>query len=72
MDKSSFTEEDKNKLIEFLNFIAVKAEFNGWKTEDSIKHFRLLSYLQQTILPKIEKHILEVGEVKKMKESEEG
>jgi hypothetical protein len=62
MDKY-FKQEDKQKVIEFMNFIGVKAEFNGWKTEDTIKHFGLLSYMQKVILPKIEANILEIKEV---------
>ena len=63
---NKFTEEDQNKVADFLNFIAVKAEFNGWKTDDTIKHFKLLAHMQQVILPKIEANTLEIGELKDM------
>lgn len=71
MHKDKFTEEDRNKVIDFLNFIAKKAEFNNWKTEDSITHFKLLAYIQQIVIPKIESNILEVKEVVQNKEKEE-
>ena len=58
-----FTEEDKNKLVELLNFIAKKATFDGWKTEDTIQHFKLLSYAQTVLIPKIEANILEIKQV---------
>lgn len=61
--KDHFTEEDKQKVVDFLNFIAERAEFPKWKTTDSIKHFGLLAHMQQVILPKIDKHILEVKKI---------
>lgn len=63
MDDNNFTEEDYKKVIEFLNFMAQRAEFSNWKTEDTVAHFKLLAYMQQTIIPKIQKHILEVVQV---------
>jgi len=66
---NKFTDEDKTKVVDFLNFIAVKAEFNNWKTEDSVKHFKLLAHMQQVILPKIEANIFEVKEVSKLKKT---
>lgn len=63
MDGKNFTQEDVERFTEFLNFIAQKAIFNGWKTEDTIKHFKLLSYMQTQVLPKMKEHILEVVEV---------
>ena len=62
MDKK-FNEEDKQKFIDFLNFIAERAEFNKWKTEDSVKHFKLLAHMQQVILPKIDANIFEITKV---------
>lgn len=69
MTDKSFTENDKVQAIEFLNFIATRAEFPNWKTEDTVKHFKLLAHMQQVILPKIEANILEVLQVKKIDES---
>jgi hypothetical protein len=66
---NKFTDEDKTKVVDFLNFIAIKAEFNNWKTEDSVKHFKLLAHMQQVILPKIEANIFEVKEVSKLKKT---
>ena len=60
---NKFTEEDKEKVIEFLNFIAKKAEFKDWKTTDSIAHFKLLAHMQQVVIPKIEANILEFNEL---------
>lgn len=67
--KGTFTELDKQQLIEFLNFIATRASFPNWKTDDTIKHFKLLSHIQHQILPKIEANILEIIEVKKLDET---
>jgi len=60
MDNKSFTDEDKEKFVEFLNFIARKAVFSDWTTADTVTHFKLLSHMQQQVLPKIDSHILEV------------
>jgi hypothetical protein len=62
MTEFSFTEEDKQKVIEFLNLVADKATFQ-LKTDEVIKHFRLLAHMQQSILPKISANILEVVRV---------
>ena len=69
--KNHFTEEDKQRVIEFLNFIATRAIFPDWKTQDSITHYKLLAHMQQVILPKIEDNILEVKRVIEANESEE-
>ena len=61
--KNSFTEDDKKKTIEFLNFIAQKAKFNDLNTQDIIAHFKLLSFMQQVLLPKIDANILEIVKV---------
>lgn len=62
MPSHKFNDEDKQKMVEFLNFIANKAEFK-LNTQDVIKYFRLLNHMQSQILPKIEKNVLEVVEV---------
>lgn len=69
--KQSFTDEDHKKFCEFLNFIAKKAVFNSWNTEDTIQHFKLLAHMQQTILPKIEAHVFEMKELIQTKPTEE-
>lgn len=62
MDKKHFTESDKEKVIEFLNIVAKKAQFN-MNTSEIIEYFKLLSYMQQSILPKIHNHIFELEEI---------
>ena len=62
MDKMSFKEEDKEKLVEFLNLVALHAKFE-FKTDEVIKYFRALSYMQQTLLPKINSNIFEIKKI---------
>ena len=62
MDDKHFTEEDKLKLIAFLNAIDKHAKFE-FNTKELIDYFKLLSYMQSKMLPKIHNHILEVKEV---------
>ena len=52
-----FQEDDKQKIIDFLNFIAKNAKFNI-DTPQAIEYFKLLSHMQQVILPKINNNIL--------------
>ena len=59
MFDNKFTEEDKERFTEFLNIVAKNAEFK-FKTQEIIQYFKLLSHMQQKILPKIEANILEV------------
>ena len=62
MNEFNFTEEDKQKVVEFLNMIAkhAKLELN---TAELIQYFKLLSHMQQKILPKLEANILEIKRV---------
>ena len=60
--KNKFNQEDKKKVIEFLNTIATNAEFQ-MKTPEIIKYFHLLHYMQSTLIPKIEANILEVTKI---------
>lgn len=62
MSVSNFTEDDKKKLIEFINVVAKNASFT-MKTDEIIAYFKLLAHMQNTILPKVEAHILEVIKV---------
>ena len=62
MIDNKFNEEDKKKVIEFLNIIAKKAEFKV-NTSEIIEYFKLLSHMQQSILPKIDANILEVKRI---------
>lgn len=66
---TSFTEQDKQKVIEFLNSVAKFATFN-MNTQELISYFKQLSFMQQTLLPKIEAHIFELKEVTTAKEEE--
>lgn len=54
---SSFNEKDKEKLTEFLNFIAKKGKFEV-DVEDTIKFFKLLSWAQQSLMMKISGNII--------------
>lgn len=71
MTPGSFTEEDKKKVIAFLNMIATYATFT-LKTPELIQYFKLLSHMQQTVLPKIDANILEILAVVKSNENDEG
>ena len=62
MTEMSFNEEDKLKMIEFLNMVAKHARLD-LDTQEVIQYFKLLSHMQQKILPKIDANILEVKRV---------
>jgi hypothetical protein len=62
MDKNKFSEEDHKKFVDFLNMVAEKAKFE-FNTDDSLKYVRLLSHMQQQILPKMKANILEIKRV---------
>ncbi len=62
MDNNKLKTEDKEKLVEFLNFIATKAEFK-MNTNQVIAYFKLLNYIQQTLLPKIDANIFQLERV---------
>jgi hypothetical protein len=62
MTQMKFSEEDKQKVIEFLNITAKNAEFK-FNTTEIIQYFKLLSFMQQQLLPKIEANILEIKRV---------
>jgi hypothetical protein len=69
MTQYNFTEDDKKKLIDYLNFVAKNAKFKELDTKDCIEYFKLISFMQQVILPKVEANILEVIKVTENKES---
>ena len=58
----SFTEEDKKKVVEFLNMTAIHADLT-MKTQKLIEYYKLLAFMQSSLLPKIDAHILEVKRV---------
>lgn len=60
--QNNFKDSDKEKIIEFLNIIASKAKFE-FNTQEVIKYYGLLSYIQKELLPKIDSHIFEVKKV---------
>ena len=60
--KVNFTDEDKEKLVKFLNYIAQNATLKH-KTEGCLEYVRLLTFMQQVLLPKVNGHILEVKRV---------
>ena len=62
MSEMNFNEEDKQKVIEFLNMNAKSAKFE-FNTQEMIQYYKLLSHMQQKILPKIDANILEVKRV---------
>ena len=68
--ENNFTEEDVKKLVEFLNVVASKAEFN-MKTQEIIQYFGLLSHMQKEIVPKMRDNVLEIVAVHEA-ESESG
>jgi hypothetical protein len=57
-----FTEEDKAKLVEFLNMNAKHAKFE-LDTLQLVNYYKLLQYMQGKILPKMDANILEVKRV---------
>lgn len=57
----NFNQTDKEKIIEFLNLIAMKADFNNMSVKDNIKLFGLLTFMQKTLLDKIDNHLLEIS-----------
>ena len=57
-----FNEEDKQKIIEFLNLVAKHATFS-MDTSELIQYFKSLSYMQQKLLIKVEANIFEVKRI---------
>ena len=68
--ENKFKEIDKTRVIEFLNFIAKKAAFNNMSVQDNIEFFKLLSYMQQEIIPKIDSNIFEIIAVHESEDTE--
>ena len=62
MPNDKFNDDDKQKFVDFLNIVAKKAQFN-MNTQEIISYFKLLNHMQSSILPKIDKNILEVVDV---------
>lgn len=68
--KKNFTEDDKKKIVNYLNLIAKHAKFNV-ETSELIEYFKTLSYMQQTLLPKIEANYFEILRVVEPKDTPE-
>lgn len=62
MSEGHFTEEDKQKIIEFMNMTAKHGKFE-FNTQEVITYFRLLSHMQTKILPKVDANIFEIIKV---------
>ena len=59
---NSFNDDDKKRVIDFLNFVAKKASFK-MNTQEAIDYYKMLSFMQQTLLVKIDSNILEIKKV---------
>lgn len=68
--KNRFTETDSEKLVKFLNFIAVEAKFTDMDVKKTIELYGLLNWAQQVLGPKIKDNILEVVAVHEPKPEE--
>jgi hypothetical protein len=62
MSELNFTEEDKQKFIDFLNMVAKHAKFD-MNTVELVAYFKLLSHMQGKLLPKLDANILEIKRV---------
>jgi hypothetical protein len=67
MSEFHFNEEDKQKFIDFLNAVAKHATFD-MNTMELVAYFKLLSHMQQKIIPKMEANILEIKRIIEPKE----
>lgn len=68
--ENKFTEEDKKKIIDFLNMVAKHSKFT-LNTVELIEYFKLLSHMQQTIIPKINANIFEIKKVVEVEQPKE-
>ena len=71
MTGNNFTDDDKQKVIDFLNTVAKTAKFEV-DTIQLIEYFKLLSYMQSVIIPKINSHVLEVIKITEAPEAKDG
>ena len=63
-----FTEEDKTKFIEFVNFVAKHARYpeldsGGVDTKFCLEYSKHLNFVQTVILKKIEENIFEITKI---------
>lgn len=68
--ENKFNEDDKKKVIQYLNIVAKKARFNV-DTQELIEYYKLLNYMQTALLPKIDTNIFEVKSIKEEDNKEE-
>lgn len=66
--QNTFKDEDKQKVVQFLNHIAKHAQLTQ-SVNESIEFFKLLTYMQKELLPKIDANVLEVKKIVEAKES---
>lgn len=59
-----FSEKDSEKVVEFLNFIATNAKFDGMDVKKVIQFTKMLNWMQTDLLPRIEAHRFEILSVK--------
>jgi hypothetical protein len=57
--QKNFTEEDMKMVVEFLNLVAKHAKFE-LDTVQLIEYFKHLQFMQKSLLPKMNNHILEI------------
>jgi glutamate synthase domain-containing protein 3 len=69
MGPLNFTEEDKQKVTQYLNMVAKHAKFE-LNTQELIEYFKLLSHMQQKIMPKLDANILEITKVVENKDTQ--
>ena len=62
---ASFTDQDTEKLVEFLNFVATNAEFSKLDVKKMLQFTKLLNWFQTGLLPKMEAHKFEILSIKK-------
>lgn len=67
--ENRFTDKDKSQVIQFLNMVATKAEFK-LSTQEVISYYKLLSFMQTELLPKIEANIFEIKKIHEDKSQE--
>lgn len=67
---NGFKEADVNKFVDFLNFIANHAKFDGLTVKDQLEFVRLLTHQQQVVLGKMQELIAEEPKVHTPKAAE--
>lgn len=59
-----FSDKDTEKLVEFLNFIATNAKFDGMDVKKVLHFTKILNWMQVELLPKIESHKFDILDVR--------